>query len=458
MSDGVLFFTVYSPSKLTASSLADFDTIRRLQAERNAQTGGKKGSRTFDLTSQRTDTSTKAALTESFDTALYDRDGAEKFAGYSTTIAADGDDEDMADVDDSRRLVGQYTASKDQMNEFASGNGVEEEDILLGREKSLRISDRETDYQKRRFDRGPLTPTRADPFAANKHAGVDPDGQTYRDVMQLQDLEREEARVQKLLADKEAAGENGTVEHKPTLKEEADKENTEAGSTVDVASTRKRKKRWDVSSEATPGPEAAAADAKTKRSRWDQTPAPPGAEAVSSKRSRWDQAPLLGGATPVGNQGLATPSHPSQTPAVLAGFGTDIGGRSGPLTDEEIDMMLPSDGYEILEPPPGFEPARIVRKAIATPTPAASANGFGGFMMQEPENARAMGKQLPTEIPGVGDLQFFKAEDMAYFGKLVDGSDENTMSVEDLKERKIMRLLLKVKNGTPPCAKLLYDS
>jgi splicing factor 3B subunit 1 len=440
-------------SMLTASLPADFDTVRRLQAERNAQASGKKGSRAFDPTSQRTDTSTKAALTDSFDTVLYDRDGADKFAGYNTTIAVDGDDEDMADADDSRRLVGQYTASKDQMNEFTSGNGVEEEDILLGREKSARIADRETDYQKRRFDRGPLTPTRADPFAANKQAGVDSEGQTYREVMQIQDLEREEARVQKLLADKQANGENGLVEHKPTLKDETDKENTEAGSTVDVVSTRKRKKRWDVSSEATPGPEAPTPDSKTKRSRWDETPAPPGADAVSTKRSRWDQAPVFGGATPVGNQGLATPMHPSQTPAVLAGFGTDIGGRSGPFTDEELDTMLPSEGYEILEPPPGYEPTRIVRKAMATPTPAASANGFGGFMMQEPENPRSMGKQLPTEIPGVGDLQFFKAEDMAYFGKLVDGQDENAMSVEDLKERKIMRLLLKVKNGTPPMRK-----
>jgi len=453
MSEGMLVATPQSPSLLTTSIQADFDTIRRLQAERNAQASGKKGSRTFDLTSQRIDTSTKASLTESFDTTLYDQDGPDKFSGYSTTIAADGDDEDMADKDDSRRLIGQYTASKEQMSEFASGNGVEEEDILLGREKSLRISDRETDYQKRRFDRGPLTPTRADPFAANKHAGVEGDGQTYRDVMQLQDLEREEARVQKLLAEKQANGESGVVEHRPTLKDEADKENAEAGSTVDVVSTRKRKKRWDVSSEPTPDPEAANGDSKTKRSRWDQTPAPPGAEAVPTKRSRWDQAPAFGGATPVGNQGLATPMHPSQTPAVLAGFGTDIGGRTGPFTDEEIDMMLPIEGYEILQPPPGYEPARIVRKAITTPTPAASANGFGGFMMQEPENPRSMGKQLPTEIPGVGDLQFFKAEDMAYFGKLVDGSDENTMSVEDLKERKIMRLLLKVKNGTPPMRK-----
>jgi splicing factor 3B subunit 1 len=448
MSDGNDYLRHEATAALT-SVTADFDTIRRLQAERNAQSAGKKGSKTFDTSSQRTDVSTKVSLTDTFDTDLYDpSNGSDKFAGYHTSIAADGDDEDMPDADDSRRLVGQYTATKDQMNEFASGNGVEEEDILLGREKSARIADRETDYQKRRFDRGPLTPTRADPFAANKHAGVE--GQTYREVMQLQEIEKEEQRVQKLIAEKQANGETSVVEHKPVLKEESDKENAEAGSTVEV-STRKRKKRWDVSSESTPVPETA--DSKSKRSRWDQTPVPGAAPDGAPKRSRWDQAPALAAATPVGNQGLATPMHPSQ---VVLGptFGTDISGRNAPISDEELDLMLPSEGYKILEPPPGYEYTRVIsRKITATPTPAASANGFGGFMMQEPENPRLMGKQLPTEIPGVGDLQFFKAEDMAYFGKLVDGADENTMSVEELKERKIMRLLLKVKNGTPPMRK-----
>jgi splicing factor 3B subunit 1 len=451
--------TLHAPS-LTVPDVADFETIRRLQAERNAQAGEKNSSKALDASSQRGDISTKASLTQSFDTTLYDQqDGQDKFSGYNTTILPGDGDEDMAEIDDSRRLVGQYTASKEQMSEFATGNGVEEEDILLGREKSARISDRETDYQKRRFDRGPLTPTRADPFAANKQAGVDANGQTYREVMHLQDLEKEEARVQQLLTEKENNGETTVGEHRPTLKDEGDKENTEAGSTVEVVSTRKRKKRWDVSSEPTPAPEAPSAsvpEAKGKRSRWDLTPAPPGADSGSSKRSRWDQAPVFGGATPVGDQGLATPMHPSQAPPptpVLAGFGTDIGGRGGPFTDEELDSMLPKEGYEILEPPPGYEPTRVVRKAASMPTPAASANGFGGFMMQEPENPRSMGKQLPSDIPGVGDLQFFKTEDMAYFGKLVDGADENTMSVEDLKERKIMRLLLKVKNGTPPMRK-----
>ncbi|CRG86627.1 U2 snRNP component prp10 [Talaromyces islandicus] len=429
---------------------ADFEQVRQLQAERNAAAAAKKGSKTFDPSSQRTDISTKASLTESFDTDLYDRNGADKYAGYNTSIAIDGD-EDMEDADAGHRLVGQYTASKDLINEMASGNGVEEEDILLGREKSARIADRETDYQKRRFNRGPLTPTRADPFAANTHANVESEGQTYREVMALRELEKEEQRVQKLISDKQA--ENGDVEYQATLKDDADKENAEAGSTVTVAAGRKRKQRWDVTStDETPAAEQDEPSTKTKRSRWDQTPAvPTPGEQAPKRRSRWDQAPSAPaiGATPVGQPGLATPAHPS-----APGFGTDISGRGGVWSDEELDMMLPSEGYQILDPPPGYEPIRNpARKLMSTPAPVASAGGYGGFMMQEPESARTLGKQLPTEIPGVGDLQFFKAEDMAYFGKLVDGADENSLSVEDLKERKIMRLLLKVKNGTPPMRK-----
>ena len=448
------------------SAIADFDKIRSLQAERNAAAAGKAGSKTFDPSNQRTDVSTKASLTESFDTSLYDRNGDDKFAGYNTSIAAVDGDDDMPDAagGDGRRLVGQYTATREQMNEMASGAGVEEEDMLVGREKSRRIADRETDYQKRRLNRGPLTPTRADPFAANRQAGVEPEGQSYREVMAARELEKEEERVRRLISEKQQNGELDVEQHEATLKRDdsnSDKENKDAGLTVAIASGKKRKQRWDVGSESVAADEAEkAVDTTTKRSRWDQTPVPGGAsvEDTPRRRSRWDQAPSLGGATPVGNQGLATPMHPSQQSAagvvMPTAFGTDISLRNAPLSDEELDLMLPSEGYKILDPPAGYAPIRTpARKLMSTPAPVASASGFGGFMMQEPENARAMGKQLPTEIPGVGDLQFFKAEDMAYFGKLVDGGDENAMSVEELKERKIMRLLLKVKNGTPPMRK-----
>lgn len=444
-------------SFIDLKSVADFEAIKRAQQERNNLASGKKGSKTFDPTTQRTDSSTKASLTESFDTTLYDRNGSDRFAGYNTSIATTDDDEDM-EVDNSRRLVGQYTATKEQMNEFARG-GTEEEDILMSREKQAQIASRETDYQKRRHERGPLTPTRADPFAANRQAGVQDEGQTFQEIMAERDLEREEARVKQTIADRQAKGETAIVQHEATLinEEESDKENKAAGSTVQVATGRKRKQRWDhtTSDEATT--DAVASEGSlAKKSRWDETPVPAAAAAAgdAKKRSRWDLAPSLGGATPVGNQGLATPMHPSQGGGVIMAFGTDITTRNAAISDEELDLLFPSEGYKILEPPPGYEPLRApARKMMSTPAPIASAAGYGGFMMQEPESAKAMGKQLPTEIPGVGDLQFFKAEDMQYFSKLVDGQDENEMTVEELKERKIMRLLLKVKNGTPPMRK-----
>ena len=392
-------------------------------------------------------------MTDNFDTELYGQNG-DKFAGYNTSIAVNGDgDVDIEDGENAGRLTGQYTATKEQMNEFATG-GTEEEDILMSREKQAQIQSRQTDYQKRQHQRGPLTPTRADPFAANSQAGVQDEGKSYREIMAARELEREEERVRRAIEDKKARGEDGVVEHHaPSLKteESSNKENKESGSTVQ-ATGRKRKQRWDVSTSAD-AKEAEGEGSQTKRSRWDQTPVP-GAAATpqSSRRSRWDQAPSLGGATPVGNEGLATPAHPSQSAPVA--FGTDISSRNAPLSDEELDLMLPSEGYKVLEPPPGYEPLRsFARNVASTPTPAAAAAGYGGFMFQEPESNKSMGKQLPTEIPGVGDLQFFKAEDMAYFGKLVDGGDENEMTVEELKERKIMRLLLKVKNGTPPMRK-----
>ncbi|KAF5571739.1 hypothetical protein FPHYL_179 [Fusarium phyllophilum] len=419
---------------------ADFETIKKLQQERNAASAGNKGSRTFDAANQRVD-DTKQKLTDSADSTLYDRDGADRFSGYHTSLPMGDDDEDMGDGDDTRRLVGQYTASREIIDEFARGGGVEEDDILAGKgEKSGRIVDRETDYQKRRFNRA-LTPTRADPFAENRQAGASENGTSFREIMEARELEREEQRVLQAIKAKQEGKTGDDGDAQPMLTDG----NVEAEATEASSTARKRKKRWDVSSAPAEDDTAETGEAaKAKRSRWDQAPAP-GAE-VSKKRSRWDQAPS---ATPMGNTGLATPAHPSSAPTLPTTFGTDIG-RNMPLSDEELDLLLPgeSEGYKILEPPPGYEPVRApAHKLMATPAPQS------GFMMQDPEQVRFSGKPMPAEIPGVGDLQFFKAEDMAYFGKLTDGSDENALTVEELKERKIMRLLLKIKNGTPPMRK-----
>lgn len=105
-------------------------------------------------------------------------------------------------------------------------------------------------------------------------------------------------------------------------------------------------------------------------------------------------------------------------------------------------------------PPPGYAPLITPRKLMATPI----GDFGGGLQSQEGSDAAAavaaagVAPDLPTEIP-VGNLAFFKPEDVQYFAKILQEEDETQLSVDEMKERKIMRLLLKIKNGTPPVRK-----
>ncbi|KAG9309482.1 small nuclear ribonucleoprotein [Chiua virens] len=109
------------------------------------------------------------------------------------------------------------------------------------------------------------------------------------------------------------------------------------------------------------------------------------------------------------------------------------------LADEELDAILPATGYVIVTPPPGYAPMVAPRKLMATPV----------------TEAAGLAPELPTEIPGVGNLAFFKPEDAQYFAKILKEEDETELSVDEMKERKIMRLLLKIKNVRPYVHKIL---
>ena len=50
-------------------------------------------------------------------------------------------------------------------------------------------------------------------------------------------------------------------------------------------------------------------------------------------------------------------------------------------------------------------------------------------------------------------MPFIKPEDVSYFSALLEDVDEDQLSGEEIRERRIMMLLLKVKNGTPPMRK-----
>uniref|UniRef100_A0A182IUQ0 Splicing factor 3B subunit 1 n=1 Tax=Anopheles atroparvus TaxID=41427 RepID=A0A182IUQ0_ANOAO len=207
--------------------------------------------------------------------------------------------------------------------------------------------------------------------------------------------------------------------------------------------------------------------ASKRRSRWDETPsnATPSAMTPSiamtptphgAAGTPGHATPLLtpGGTTPIGHKAMAmatpTPGHlAAMTPEQLQAYRweKEIDERNRPFTDEELDVMFPP-GYKILPPPAGYIPIRTPgRKLMATPTPLAGSGPAAFFIQTEDKSAKFVDNQPK------GNLPFMKPEDAQYFDKLLVEVDEESLTPEEQKERKIMKLLLKIKNGTPPMRK-----
>lgn len=359
----------------------------------------------------------------------------------------------------SPRLLDSFTAPKDILREFQELAEEENIDPFAETASKRQIAARQSDYHNRRFSR--VAVDSADAFAHEE--GADIEG-GYKDAMRLTRLEQEEARVKRAIDEKERRErEEGKmkmdIDKTPPASEIHEDHDLPAAVREEAKANEvqgtKRKRRWDV---AEPNDEnidpnkkdtgewskeaLEASAPKKRRSRWDATPAETGgAPTETPKRSRWDQTPA--------------PSSEAPTPIIMNAPGImheDKHNRY--LTDEELDAILPSTGYVIVTPPPGYAPLITPRKLMATPLPEA-----GGFQIKEGSDAAAaaaaagLAPDLPTEIPGVGNLAFFKPEDAQYFAKILKEEDETQLSVDEMKERKIMRLLLKIKNGTPPVRK-----
>ncbi|KAL1462904.1 hypothetical protein WDU94_014707 [Cyamophila willieti] len=206
----------------------------------------------------------------------------------------------------------------------------------------------------------------------------------------------------------------------------------------------KRRSRWDETPQATPS----GAMTPSAATPGGMTPSTPVTPHVGS-------TPLMtpSGVTPTGSKAMAmatpTPGHlAAMTPEQIQAYRweREIDERNRPLTDDELEAMFPP-GYKVLQPPAGYIPIRTpARKLTATPTPiAGTPTGF--FIQQEDKTAKYMDNQPK------GNLPFLKPEDAQYFDKLLVDVDEESLSPEEQKERKIMKLLLKIKNGTPPMRK-----
>jgi len=379
----------------------------------------------------------------SYDTDLYGQE--DKFAGYNTTL----DDDESVDVLQARMASrAQFTAPKELLNSVSEGIDHDP----MADHKMRRITEREDEYHARR--QKILSPDRVDAFSTTEGEGSS-EARSYAEVMREKELERDEQKILRQIAEKKkeaaaptaaaAAAEDDGAQKKKRRWD--DTEEAQAGAAV-------AKSRWDE----TPSHSSSMEETPTRRkNRWDETPVNVGTDATPTARkgrSRWDETPMnagvtatpVMGATPLGHAGLMTPTPGQiripQTPTGLEDK------RNMPQSDEELEALLPSEGYEILVPPAGYQPARNAQRLL-NETPQAIHQE--GFYIQQDGVSSAQSYGIPTSIEGLPDM---KPEDMQYFGKLLDQKEDSELSTEEARERKIMRLLLKIKNGTPPMRKV----
>jgi len=269
----------------------------------------------------------------------------------------------------------------------------------------------------------------------------------------------------------DAKPEDSAAGGKPRSEWESDDSAATAGARWDDATPRGQKwdetprapSQWDSMESGTgKAGDATKATPRRSRSRWDETPLirAGGDPSATPAWTGGDQTPLInaGGETPKISAGMATPSaaqiaaHQAMQSNVpltpeqyqQMRYQREIEERNRPQTDEELDELLPSEGFKILEPPASYVPIRTpARKLTQTPMPYGANAGF--FSIPEEDRGQKFDVNLVPE-----GLPEMKPEDYQYFAPLLKETDDEELSIEEQKERKIMRMLLRVKNGTPP--------
>jgi splicing factor 3B subunit 1 len=392
------------------------DEIKALHAEREsgALTDGAK-----------VPEAAKVGLTSvgGFDTDLYGT--GDKFAGFTTAIVdEDNEDEEVISHIGASHPSSRTAAAKQSVHD-AAGKDDGADPFAAYREAGgtglvdTRISNRESDYQRRRVNRGGggLSPERSDVFSGKTPA------RSYKDIMINQDLDRQkdellrkvakqqeaeaeakEARAAQAASDAAKAGASSAQQQKAAAAALAD--------SATAATAAKKRRRWDES-EATPvikpsaggwdaeaetpvrssaegetpvgGAKAAAAAAAGGKSRWDQTPvrddsggATP-AGGTQRRRNRWDETPVAAGATPRSSR------WDDATPKAAAGAadGSTTAQRKKSRWDETpvaggaLGQATPAGGFT------GETPYGAA--SMMTPTPSALAAAAAAAEPETPE-------------------------------------------------------------------------
>lgn len=135
----------------------------------------------------------------------------------------------------------------------------------------------------------------------------------------------------------------------------------------------------------------------------------------------------------------------------------DLDERNKPWVEEELNALFPFEGYKILPPPLGYIPIRTsARRVTSAPTPLPvlptaifdPTDNTYKLTEEESQVSKFLNLQPPDE-----ELPCLKTDDLQYFDKLLTNVDERSLSGDEAREIKIMKVLLKIKNGTPQMRK-----
>ncbi len=118
----------------------------------------------------------------------------------------------------------------------------------------------------------------------------------------------------------------------------------------------------------------------------------------------------------------------------------EIQKRNRYLTDKELDDVLPAEGFEILKPPEDYKPIKISRNINKSSVFGDNDQNGQHYMIPE---SNVLGDELPA----------MTQNDLKFFGDLLKKSKNKLTPIEN-KERKVLSLLLKVKNGTSQIRKM----
>lgn len=365
------------------------------------------------------------------------------------------------------------------------------------------IAEKEDEYHARRHLRT-LSPERSDPFESKRR--VISDKRSYADILAENKLTREQADVVRQIRSSIRQAEAIPVKQR---------ERTINGPLELISTQTSDHRQWDMNFSAIEKETPKISDWDTELEEemsvgtklptsstivnenynaWvSQTPSDRTQEpstplsntsSAHSRLTRWDATPAMSeglAMTPVRGpgdltvrghfSGMETPIRQPLQPLIGSGYhpitSLTAGGlnispeiefacRNAPLSDYDLDLLLPDVGYVIVDAPLAYIPARrptsYQHSQLETSGLPAAELGLHLFIGDGNASNYPMSDSLAAST-----LPMLKPDDYQHFGSLLVDANirpESSLSISEIKELKLLRLLLKLKNGTPPMRKI----